>query len=246
MQTSLFSIFFIVWYITSTIIIVVVAIIVYDKYNTAVSFVSLYISSDAIVIAASGNINAHHDIKNFIPKKLLYINAISRVKKIAILNKNIAKKSKVPNSFIYATKPIAGGAISINSVGTNLTANCWWKIILLKIIANKITQKKIPIEKKNVRNPVDANPIPPTGIRTFPTIGINHAGFECANSWLWLIQNDIVLSVKNRCKSIPGYQKKALTIGFRSLYMIDNNSIDIDTAAKKLILIGCENSFFTS
>jgi hypothetical protein len=72
---------------------------------------------------AKGKVKAHHEIKNFIFTKFLYINATKIVKNRAKLNKIWAKKSKFPVNFIYEINPIAGGAIKINIVGINLAAN---------------------------------------------------------------------------------------------------------------------------
>ena len=109
--------------------------------------VNSYIKIVDKVIAAIGKVNAHQEIKNLIFIKFLYITKTKIVKNSPKLNKIWAKKSKVPVSFIYEINPIDGGAISIKRVGINFGANWLWKIILFKIIENKIIQKKIPIEK---------------------------------------------------------------------------------------------------
>jgi hypothetical protein len=103
--------------------IVVAAINRYAKFLYTKECVILYANSVAIVIAAIGNVNAHHDIKNLIFKKFLYIKANKNVKNRPICSKNCANKSNSPDNLKYAIKPIAGGAIRINRVGINLIGN---------------------------------------------------------------------------------------------------------------------------
>ena len=86
-------------------------------------------------------------MKNLIFIKFLYITNTSIVKNSPRLNKICAKKSKLPVNLIYEINPIDGGAIKIKSVGINFGANWLWKIILFKMIENRIIQKNIPIEK---------------------------------------------------------------------------------------------------
>ena len=74
-------------------IIVVIKTIKYENNNNVTVFSSWYITIELIAIAAIGKTKAHHDMKNFIFKKFLYINAIKSVKNIAILNNILAKIS---------------------------------------------------------------------------------------------------------------------------------------------------------
>lgn len=70
---------------------VVVNNIKYEKTKSAVLRVRLQKSILLIVMADSGNMNAHQDKKNFILMKFLYINASRRVKKSARLKSMAAK-----------------------------------------------------------------------------------------------------------------------------------------------------------
>lgn len=72
----------------------------------------------------------------------------------------------------------AGGAISINKVGINLSGSGLWKIILFKIILKISHHIIIQIEKKNQDNSIKPSGTQAIGTSILPTIGRNQRGFR--------------------------------------------------------------------
>jgi len=80
-------------------------------------------TAEEIVTAAKGKVKAHHDIKNLIFVKLLYIVISSATKKYDIKRRNTEKISQLAAILIYEMNPTAGGARSIKNVGMNFSGS---------------------------------------------------------------------------------------------------------------------------